>query len=368
MNPFGILPMMRYIIPLFQKASTFVYTIHIKGFYDFHNAATQVNLDECNSVGALNNQSRWRRFRKYTRAIYFLFRHMIWNKKSRYYFIDYQLLAFGLWIKKYWRRNSHIIYHQFELFDPSQFNGLTRKLQLSVLRNARYIDCIIFPEVNRMDYFTKASGIDPKHTFILPNTNNLHPQKTTRTDDLFEWPSSVIVLGHVGSLGIAHYVQNYFDYIECSIDPDLRFLFIGSMDNSIKTKVLELKEKDHRIIYIPELPHDELIKYYNRIDIGIILYRGVDLNNEFCAPNKLYEFWAYGIPVVAHALKGLKPVFKMDFQGKLIDFEKREQLQSAVNQLKISATNHKDELRQYFQMTNSFDAYLPALEAQIESW
>ena len=46
----------------------------------------------------------------------------------------------------------------------------------------------------------------------------------------------------------------------------------------------------------------------------------MDYNYDFCAPNKLYEYWSYGIPVFAHKLNGLTKLFEKEEYGLLFDF------------------------------------------------
>jgi hypothetical protein len=76
----------------------------------------------------------------------------------------------------------------------------------------------------------------------------------------------------------------------------------------------------------------------------------VDVNFEFCAPNQLYEYWSYGIPVVAHQLPGLIPVFDDSLKGKLFDFNTSETIAETATFLQNGNTSKK-ALQQLFSDT-----------------
>lgn len=127
-----------------------------------------------------------------------------------------------------------------------------------------------------------------------------------------------------------------------------------------KLKNLEFKNA----IFLPAVSHELLNEYYRRIDLGIILYKGIDLNYEFCAPNKLYEYWSYGIPVIASILGGLKLIFKNDFQGILLNFDNRKEVMAYLNS--FSPSNEKSrELKEYFDKHFRMQIHMNNLRERI---
>jgi glycosyltransferase involved in cell wall biosynthesis len=87
-----------------------------------------------------------------------------------------------------------------------------------------------------------------------------------------------------------------------------KLIFIGKQSDELKNYI-QNNSFEH-IYFFDEVPHSELSSIYGYIDYGLILYKPIDLNFDNCAPNKLYEYWAHGVPVLAHNLKGLEGLIK----------------------------------------------------------
>jgi glycosyltransferase involved in cell wall biosynthesis len=365
LNPLGLLPLMRYIIPTLAQNKIVITTPHIEGFYTFQEFGVQRNTITFRNVDHLNSKSMWERVLQYYKSLTRILGIVIPRRNAKIYLIDYQLVAFAIWLKKHIRKKLDIIYHQFELFDPSIDRSLNKKLQYYVFKNAAWIDLVIFPETNRLLFFKEQSGLENINYLIIPNTNNLHPVvgKDPLPDNLFS--PEQIVIAHVGNVGTSHYIHSYLHFIENNHEANLRFLFIGFLESRVKQLIEKLSASDHRVIYIEQMPHDQLLQYYQRIDLGIILYKGVDKNNEFCAPNKLYEYWAYGIPVIAHRLDGLTGIWKHDFMGELIDLESGEQIQEAIHKMIRLKKEYRPRLLEYFSREIAFNCYAPMLKNKI---
>lgn len=366
-NPFGLLPLMRYIIPLFNKNSTEIIHTYVDGTYQFNQYGTQKNIQVYENIHDLNNQTIFQRLYKYAKIIGYLINVVIKNKQAKVYTVDYQVVAFVLFLKRIFNNRLKLIYHQFELFEPSNSKGINRILQEKVLMNGNRINLAIFPEVNRSEYFFSYSKKDGVDVLLIPNTNKLsHDVDHSASNEILSYADKTVI-AHIGSTGSDHYTSKYIEFIMQSNNPDLVFLFIGNIDYKIAPLLNELAFKDKRVIIINQIPHKDLMKYYKTIDIGIILYKGVDKNNEYCAPNKLYEYWSHGIPVIAHKLTGLKTIWKHQFQGELIDFNNLNEFENAIDKIQMHKVECKKTLRDYFEKELSIDRYLPVLIDRINN-
>jgi len=68
-----------------------------------------------------------------------------------------------------------------------------------------------------------------------------------------------------------------------------------------------------RVFFLPPVPQNELLLWTSSADVGVIAYRNVGLNNYYSLPNKLFEYIAAGIPVVASDFPELRRVIE-EFQ------------------------------------------------------
>ena len=66
--------------------------------------------------------------------------------------------------------------------------------------------------------------------------------------------------------------------------------------------------------------------------IGIVTYTYESLNNIFCAPNKIYEYSGFGIPMIANKIPGLENTVGKFNAGKCVEFESK-QLMKAIKEI-----------------------------------
>ena len=213
---------------------------------------------------------------------------------------------------KRWR----IIYHQYELIE---FNSAAPKL-LEFLQP----DLLIFPEANRLNYFTTACfgrGQSSPETLVLPNSNSGKRFATEQStiDALEAWANNRRVVGHIGNVGPDHFFDVFENLILHGDPQDLCFIMVGKPHPELKSRLTALGQHEN-VCIVDQVSHGELGSYYSVMDLGLILYKPVNLNFDFCAPNKLYEYWAHGVPVLAHQLRGLDGVFPSNDFGTTLDF------------------------------------------------
>lgn len=65
---------------------------------------------------------------------------------------------------------------------------------------------------------------------------------------------------------------------------------------------------DGRVVFLGEIPNDELMTLTRSADLGVIPYHGIDLNNYYCSPNKLFEYAVAGVPFLSNDLPFLRSV------------------------------------------------------------
>jgi glycosyltransferase involved in cell wall biosynthesis len=57
-----------------------------------------------------------------------------------------------------------------------------------------------------------------------------------------------------------------------------------------------------RIHWLAPVPPDAVLSMAAGADVGLALYEDISLNHRYCLPNKLFEYWLAGIPVLASSL------------------------------------------------------------------
>jgi glycosyltransferase involved in cell wall biosynthesis len=63
--------------------------------------------------------------------------------------------------------------------------------------------------------------------------------------------------------------------------------------------------KNYKFYFIPYIVAPKHLEVTSNVDIGLVTYSHVSMNNEFCAPNKIWEYSGFGLPMIANDVKGL---------------------------------------------------------------
>jgi glycosyltransferase involved in cell wall biosynthesis len=90
-------------------------------------------------------------------------------------------------------------------------------------------------------------------------------------------------------------------------------------------------------IFFPE-PVDEsqLISAASEADVGLIPYSPVGMNHKFCCPNKLSQFMAAGLPILANSTMYVNEILRKSGCGRSIDFSESSLLIQAIKDLSSS--------------------------------
>jgi len=88
-----------------------------------------------------------------------------------------------------------------------------------------------------------------------------------------------------------------------------------------------------RVFFHPAVGQEELLFYTASADLGVIPYRGEDLNTRYASPNKLFEYIAAGLPFLANDLVFFREICEKYRCGKIIDFSHPELLSREIQNL-----------------------------------
>lgn len=331
-------PVFKFVLEVFYKISNknkkahHLVESHLQGFPDYSNVVNTHFYYKFNSIQHFNDMNFAVKVKRYLYIIYFILKSLVFEKSTTIYTCDYQVLIilFKLF-KLLGKSRSKLIYHQYELIEVNKVLNIIKK-------NIHYVDLAIFPEINRLNYFVEHTAITRNKVLLLPNTCKINDVITSKNKILNQFNDNDILIAHVGNTGFNHFL---LEIINCFRNKDIpdnyKLIFIGKQSKELEDYLNS--NSFNNIYFFKELPHHELSSIYNYIDYGLILYKPIDLNFDYCAPNKLYEYWAHGVPVMAHRLKGLENLFN-ETMGCLIDFNKI-QLSDIVNIEKLTETKRK---------------------------
>ena len=183
---------------------------------------------------------------------------------------------------------------------------------------------------------------------VLPNKPFGHPRKRNlpitdpRAAEAFaKIPGDARILFYQGQIykdrdlrPLARAVQN--------MDGKIVFAVQGKIFNDDYCKDFF---KNYNPYYIPFVPAPHHLEVTSNVHIGLLTYKHNQENNEFCAPNKIWEYTGFGLPLLGNDVYGLKRDFEAYNIGIPVNFDSndpkpiREALEALLNREEEFAAN-----------------------------
>lgn len=252
------------------------------------------------------------------------------------------------------------ISHLFEFKNPTQ--KLAYKLLSpfsSFETNLKKSQKIVCCEYNRA-HITRAIYNLDRLPYILPNkpydkdTDKLSALPTSIQEIVSKYSSKKVIL-YQGIFIPERKVDDFIEAVNLLSDDYVLFLMGGG--NSFYDD-LKSKYQSERIVFLPFLPPPLHLEITKLAHIGILVYvvNGVPINHAinvlYCAPNKLYEYSKFGVPMIANDLPALNMVFSQNMAGTCLQTLSAKEISKTI--LAIDSDYDKYSEASY-QLYNSID-------------
>ncbi|MBO7611910.1 MAG: hypothetical protein J6T23_06860 [Elusimicrobia bacterium] len=214
--------------------------------------------------------------------------------------------------------NFKYVFHVHELYDTVPY--YRRNLKIYMQKALK----ILVPEEIRAHIF--RAWYQLKETpIVLPNKPYYHPRKrnleiTDKTaKEAFEKiPKGSKIVFYQGGLSEKRDLKTIAKAIEEMGTP----WCLAVQCPITKNAYYEDFFKNYKFYYIPYVKAPKHLEITSNVDIGLVSYSHISLNNEFCAPNKIWEYAGFGLPIIANDVFGLKEFsYKFKF-GVCLNFNK----------------------------------------------
>ena len=133
-------------------------------------------------------------------------------------------------------------------------------------------------------------------------------------------------------------------------DPSIYFVVMGKGDLN---QVQEVKSIYDRTIYLGYIPSPLHMIVTRHANLGIANYDISSLNNIFCAPNKIYEYSKYGIPMIVSSNIGLQETVGDSKAAITVDFNDIECIVEAVKDIKNNSNTFSENANRFYDATNT---------------
>lgn len=238
-------------------------------------------------------------------------------------------------------RKSKYICHIHELYDTNPFR---LKIAKNFIKDAYKV---VVPELNRARILQVWLSLRDQPT-VYPNKPFEHPRQrymkptheiTKKILSEFDHNKKIIIYqGHISK------DRSLEPIIEAIKDIDnIEFWLMGT-DHNYVTKLLSKSEKVKYLGYVPAPYHLEVTSYAN---IGIMSYDLINLNNLYCAPNKVWEYLGFDLYFICNKVGSLD-YFVSKECCKLTDFRNSEDIRKII----IDSLNRDHDFSEIYDEIN----------------
>lgn len=135
-------------------------------------------------------------------------------------------------------------------------------------------------------------------------------------------------------------------------DENIIFLVLGKVGEEYQ---LELQKHYPRIVFGGFIPSPQHLLVTQHAKIGIANYDYSSLNNLFCAPNKIYEYAKFGIPMITSSNIGLNETIGRANAAICVDFCDIGQIVDGINAIKKNYDFYSKSAIDFYEGTSNYE-------------
>ena len=238
----------------------------------------------------------------------------VWVFHSYTFYLLYEL------VDKY-----NVIYHPLE-FSAFKMTWKQRLLSpgLDMVKEVNKAKKVVCCEYNRAQIMKGIFSLE-RLPFVLPNKMYLPNETLASSPQIDEYLSLMqgkkVILYQGVFHGKERRLEEFCEAVQSLSD---EYLLIAMGKGSAYYENLKKKYASEKILFIPFIKPPYHLLITKMASIGIMSYYPVPttiydvLNPLYCAPNKIFEYARYGVPMISNDIPGLSYIFNQYHCGRVV--------------------------------------------------
>ncbi len=168
--------------------------------------------------------------------------------------------------------------------------------------------------------------------FLVRNMPKLENIRKSSLDFHQMFPGETVLL-HVGQTGAARGADKLIEMMQY-LPTNFTLVFLGGKNSqglSYQVKSLKLTDRIH---FIDAVPPIELISAIKTSDIGLVMTEGLSLSKYYSLPNKLLQYMAAEVPVLASDIPEHRRIIEQEKIGELVSANPKEMAETIEEMVK----------------------------------
>lgn len=281
---------------------------------------------------------------------YVLFYKKVWKIIDDIYSTDtilwvegaYTIVALGKRLNKY-----RFILQIQELHEKfrSQLKAIAR-----VINNA---ELVFMPEYNRTILYQvwfqmkKKPIVLPNKPYFVPSLEEIDYLKEKYAKYVSFFSNYKVLLYQ----GMIHPERDLSGMIKAvkELGDDYRVVLMGQDQGMVD----KYKAIDDSLLHIPALPAPDYLALTSLAYIGLVVYDPMELNTTYCAPNKIYEYGYFGLPMIGNDIPGLKYTIEHSNAGVLLKEFDQGSFKKAVEHISFNYLEYSKNAKELYALVDN---------------
>jgi glycosyltransferase involved in cell wall biosynthesis len=228
---------------------------------------------------------------------------------------------------------AKVAYDSHELFAEQEFSATEKRMWRALeARTIGRCDAVMAVNASVARELTQRYGVT--HVEVVYNAERCRDlaECSHRLHDVFDLPPSARVLLYQGGLSTGRQLEALVSAMALVQVTGVHLVILG--DGPLQPALQKLAATagvKGRVHLHPAVPQSELLAWTAAADAGVIPYQPTCLNNLYCTPNKLFEFIAAGLPILASDLPEIRAIVTGHGIGQLADLSSPRAIAAAID-------------------------------------
>jgi len=216
---------------------------------------------------------------------------------------DLDTLPVAFIVKKFYNKNIKVIYDAHEYETERHHQSKFDKKILKILERflLKYVDKMITVSEPIADEYAKLYNIE-RPTVIYNTPKKIEIEKKDIFREKFNIPKEHIIFLYQGGLQPRRGILEFFNLIRGK--KGISYVIMGF--GHLKDEIIELTKSESNLYFQDAVSPDVLLNYTSSADIGICIEENLCKSWNLGLPNKMFEYYMVGIPIVVSGLQELK--------------------------------------------------------------
>ncbi len=216
---------------------------------------------------------------------------------------DLDTLALAFIVKTFYNKQIKVVYdaheHETERHHQSDFDKKILKIVERFL--LKYVDKTITVSEPIADEYAKLYNIE--RPIVIYNTpEKIDIEKKDIFREKFNIPKEHIIFLYQGGLQPRRGILEFFNLIRGK--EGVSYVIMGF--GHLKDEILELTKTESNLYFHDAVSPDVLLDYTSSADIGVCIEENLCKSWDMGLPNKMFEYYMVGLPIVVSGLQELK--------------------------------------------------------------